>query len=275
LIGVSGNINAYNDLQEWEFRIDAPASPPVLGCNSPPTGTMGVAYSHTLSTTGGTSPFYYVITAGSLPPGLYIGASDGTITGTPVTYGTYSFTATVTDNVSLSDDAACSITINPTTLGIACNTPPGGTVGLPYSHAFSASGGVTPYTFAITSGSLPSGITLSASTGTVSGNPTSAGTSTFTVRVTDDDGTTASVSCSIVISASAPTLTPSCNSPVDATQGTFYSHTFTVSGGTGPYTWLVIGGTLPPGLTLSSSGVVSGVPTTAGTFSFTLGVTGT
>ncbi|HEY9015377.1 MAG TPA: Ig domain-containing protein, partial [Gemmatimonadales bacterium] len=169
LIGVSGNINAYNDLQEWEFRIDAPASPPVLGCNSPPTGTMGVAYSHTLSTTGGTSPFYYVITAGSLPPGLYIGASDGTITGTPVTYGTYSFTATVTDNVSLTDDAACSITINPTTLGIACNTPPGGTVGLPYSHAFSASGGVTPYTFAITSGSLPSGITLSASTGTVSG----------------------------------------------------------------------------------------------------------
>jgi hypothetical protein len=89
-------------------------------------------------------------------------------------------------------------------LAISCNNPPGGYVGFPYSHLLGASGGTPPYTFAITAGALPPGLALTAANGLIAGTPTAAGSYSFTVQVTDADAATASVVCSIVISAMRP-----------------------------------------------------------------------
>ena len=84
-------------------------------------------------------------------------------------------------------------------LGVICNNPPGGTTGVPYTHTFIAGSGDPPYTFSISAGALPLGLSLVAATGVVSGIPTSPGTFTFTVTVTDSFTATASVDCSILI----------------------------------------------------------------------------
>lgn len=85
-------------------------------------------------------------------------------------------------------------------LGIECGDPPAGTSGIFYTHTFLAGAGQPPYSFAITAGALPFGITLAAATGIASGIPTTPGTYVFTVTVTDSFAATASVECSIVIS---------------------------------------------------------------------------
>src|SRR5208283_1532953 len=152
----------------------------------------------------------------------------------------------------------------PTTVTVTCPT---GTAqaGIAYSSALTASGGVAPYTFSITSGSLPPGLTLNTSTGAITGTPTTAGTYNFTAQVVDSKGSTATASCSIVVSSlklACPTAT--------AQVGVSYSSALVASGGVAPYTFSIAVGALPPGLSLNTStGAVSGTPTTAGTYNFT------
>jgi YVTN family beta-propeller protein/uncharacterized repeat protein (TIGR03803 family) len=233
-----------------------------LGC---PTGTaqVGVAYSSALVASGGVAPYTFSITSGSLPPGLTLNTSTGAITGTPTTAGTYNFTAQVVDSQGNTATSSCSIVVSPA-LTLSCPT---GTaqVGVAYSSALVASGGVAPYTFSITIGSLPPGLTLNTSTGAITGTPTTAGTYNFTAQVVDSKGNTATASCSIVVSS----LTLSC--PTGTAQvGVAYSSALTATGGVAPYTFSIISGSLPPGLTLNTStGAITGTPTTSGTYNFT------
>ena len=157
-------------------------------------------------------------------------------------------------------------------LGITCNSPPSGIVGVAYSHAFPATAGVTPYTFSILSGSLPTSLTLNTSTGVVSGTPSAAGTFSFVIQVEDADSNTASVGCSITISA-ASALAISCNNPPNGLLGIPYSHFLTATGGFPPYSFSLSSGSLPPGLTLTPSGLISGTPTADGTYTFVAEVT--
>jgi len=85
------------------------------------------------------------------------------------------------------------------TAAITCDNPPAGRTGLFYSHAFPASGGTPPYTFSIIAGELPTGLTLDAATGIVSGVPSQPGLFSFTIQVTDSAAGVASVACSIAI----------------------------------------------------------------------------
>ena len=104
-------------------------------------------------------------------------------------------------------------------------------------------------------------------TGKISGTPTAAGTYSFTVKVVDDNGTSDTDSCSIVIRGPSIVLTcTSCGST--AKVGVYYSQQLKVSGGTSPYTFSIVSGSLPPGLQLDSFGKITGKPTTAGTYRF-------
>lgn len=155
---------------------------------------------------------------------------------------------------------------------ITCNSPPSGTVGTPYSHTFPASGGTTPYTFAIISGALPTGLTLNTSTGVVSGTPTASGTFPFTIQVTDANSLTGQANCSITITGSS--LVMLCNNPPTVQSGVAYSYQISVSGGVPPYTFSLVSGSLPPGITLNTStGILSGTAYTPGTYTFSVKVT--
>lgn len=93
------------------------------------------------------------------------------------------------------------VALVPTPPSITCGNPPPGTQGIAYSHTFPATGGDPPYTYSISAGELPPGLTLNASTGVASGTPTVSGTYVFTVAIVDSNSNVAAVQCSITISS--------------------------------------------------------------------------
>ena len=233
------------------------------------TGTVGVGYSQGLSASGGTTPYVWSLASGSLPAGLSLGAG-GTISGTPGSAGSSSFTVRVTDSASATTTAALSVTINPAALVITTSSLPAGTVGVAYSQGLSASGGTAPYVWSLASGSLPAGLSLGAG-GTISGTPGSAGSSNFTVRVTDSASATTTAALSVTINPAALKITTS--SLAAGTVGVAYSQGLSASGGTTPYVWSLASGSLPAGLSLGAGGTISGTPGSAGSSSFTVRVT--
>ena len=243
-----------------------------------PTGAVNDPYPSTsLGASGGLPPYTWAITVGNLPAGLNLNSSTGAITGTPTgPSATANFTAQVTDSTNAKQTGSFSITVNPA-LAITSTSLPGATAGTNYSTNLSATGGVTPYNWTISVGSLPTGMNLSGNT--ISGTPTTAGTVNFTIKVNDNSGGSQTAAVSIVVASAPPlTVTTTSGSLPQGTVNTSYSATqLNASGGFQPYTsWVVVTpgtGTLPPGLSLSSSGQIAGTPTTAGTYPFTVQVT--
>lgn len=144
---------------------------------------------------------------------------------------------------------------------------PDGVTGTVVSYRYRAIGGRGPYTWAVTSGSLPPGVTMDA-TGLVSGTYTTGGSYSWTVTVTDSAGDTdpladtALVTAALYLTGDAP----------DGVIGAPYSFSYTPHSGTAPYsTWTISAGALPPGITLNpTTGALSGTPTTAGSYSWTV-----
>jgi hypothetical protein len=199
-------------------------------------------------------------------------SSSGDISGTPTAAGTNKFTVTATDSGTPPQTAnqSLSITINPK-LVITTTSLPNGLVSAAYSATLQSSGGAGTITWSVSSGSLPAGLTLSGS-GTIAGTPTTAGTASFTVQA-KDSGTpqqTAQQQLSIAIYAG---LTITTTTLPNGTVNSAYSATLKSAGGTNPITWSVSQGSLPAGLSLSSSGTISGTPTAAGTSNFTVSAT--
>ncbi len=206
----------------------------------------------------------------------------GTLTQTSSSTATYTAPANVAASTTVVITAtAVDYPKSSSTLTINIEPPPvittttlaSGSVGAAYSAQIVATGGVPPLSWALASGSLPAGLALGTSkndTVTISGKPTANGPSTFTVSVTDAAGEVAtSQQLSIVISTLAITTTSPLPSATFTTPPTPYSEQFAASGGLAPYTWSVAtGSTLPAGLSLSSSGLLSGSPTVQGNFTF-------
>ncbi|MEO6804493.1 MAG: putative Ig domain-containing protein [Granulicella sp.] len=233
---------------------------PVISGNTP-SGTVANPYTATLTVAGGTSPLkQWSLASGTLPAGLSLNPATGVISGTPTTVGSSTFAVQITDSSDVPNTVMATRTIQITSgagsLAIAGN-PPAGTVGTVYSSSLTASGGTSPYTFSLTGGALPAGLTL-AGTGAISGTPTAAGTATFTAQVQDGAGHIATGSFSIVIASGSGGGLTFTIAPPTATIGTPYTGTVGITGGTGPYTCVITN--LPAGLTASGC-TITGTPT--------------
>jgi len=253
-------------------------SAPVFTASTPPAAaTVGAPYSYTFAASGNPAPTFRV-DSGALPAGLSLNITTGVLSGTPTAAGPATFTIAATNGAS-PDAVTPSITITVGQAQVApvftASTPPAAaTVGAPYSYTFAATGNPAP-TFRVNSGALPAGLSLNTTTGVLSGTPTAAGPATFTIAATNGvspDAVTPSITITVSQAQVAPVFTASAP-PATATVGAPYSYTFAATGNPAP-TFRVNSGALPAGLSLNTtSGVLSGTPTAAGSATFTIAAT--
>lgn len=235
----------------------------------PGTGTVGTAYSGTLTASGGTAPYTFTIVTGSLPNGLTLSGSS--VSGTPSATGTFTFQIKGQDAVgntgystySIVVGAAGAISIGPATL-------PDGNVGVAYSQTISASGcGGSGCTFSLSSGTLPSGLTLSAA-GLLSGTPATGTQGSYSIEVSAADGTSTAKKTYTLVIGGALAISPS--TLPNATILSSYSQALscTVAAVSSSCSYSLDSGSLPPGMSVDAAGAVSGTPTAAGTYTFTV-----
>ena len=261
--------------QAETLLVNAPI--PVLNAAALPNAAIGQAYTQQLTFTGGAGAGTFAIASGSLPAssGLTLSPS-GLLAGIPAagTVGaTYSFAVTVASGGQTSAPRPYSLTIvNPLVITSPA-TLPAGTTGTPYSYQLTASGGSNAgYTWSLASGALPTGLASVPATGLLSFTPSAAGTFTFSVKVVDSGGNTASSAESITITAT-PLVISTTTLPATAI-GAAYSQQLAYTGGPGGTpAWALTTGALPAGLTLGNTGLVSGRATTAGSYTFSVTVT--
>lgn len=228
------------------------------------------AYSQTLSASGGTPPLVWRIASGTLPAGLALSAAAGVISGTPNSPGRSDFTVEVSDSLALKATRSLSINVLP---GLVIESPtalPAGVAGSSYTAALQASGGTAPYRWRLRDGALPTGLIL-ADTGQITGTPTVAGRSDFSVEVSDVANRTANGDVQITITQPLLQIISATQLP-DATAGVAYQFTAAAAGGTAPYRWALSGA--PADLAIDpNSGVLSGRLSTAGALQFSIRVT--
>jgi hypothetical protein len=244
-----------------------------------PAGDVDAAYTQTLRAAGGTAPYTFAVSAGALPPGLDLDPGSGVLSGTPTTNleSPFGFTITATDAASQSLSQYYSVVINPA-LSITTTALASWTAGLPgYEQTFAASGGSGSFTFT-SAGPLPAGLTLSTG-GVLSGTPTSAGSYSVTVVAGDQLGGSTSRTLNLMVNPPVTITTPALDGWLAGFAG--YAQSIKAAGGTGTLTFALAAGALPAGLTLSSTGILTGTPTSAGSYTFAimatdaLGATGT
>jgi uncharacterized protein YhjY with autotransporter beta-barrel domain len=270
-VTLSGAVNATIGTGSATGTITNDDVPLTIAPNVLPAGGVGTAYSQTLTTSGGSGPYSYTVTAGALPTGLTLG-SGGLLSGTPIAAGNFNFTVTTTDSSAApgpyTGSQAYTVSIAVPTIVVAPPTLPNATFGVAYSQSISASGSVGPYSFSVSFGALPQGITLAAD-GTLSGTPTRGGQTSFGITATDSTPNGYSGARNYNFTVDVPPLVlPSATLPAGGTDIPYNAQIPSASGGVAPYTYALAAAPLPPGLTMSSSGAISGTPTTAGLYNF-------
>lgn len=227
--------------------------------NQLPSAVSGEAYLGRVMVTGGTWPYTFSKAYGDLPAGLSLDTTTGIISGTPTGTGNYTFAIGVNDNAGGYSEHEYTIYMA-TLLEITTVSLPRATKGSSYPTVITASGGKSPNTFAITGGTLPTGLSL-LSTGSFTGSPNAIGNFPLTITVTDSTGRTASRNFTLNVDSTLIIATTSLN---DGLTGTAYSQSVAASGGYGTYAWSILSGTLPAGLSFDTvNGIISGTPSAA------------
>ena len=253
------------------------------GCSGAPTGFNKVTLSTANSTVlqGGTT----LITASVADDPNAAGVSwtltgAGSVSGATKTTVTYTAPASVTAETVVtvhasavdfpSQASSIQITLEPP-VSITTTTLPGGNYGSPYSQNVSALGGIPPFTWSISAGSLTSGLSLGSSNTrsvAIAGTPTQQINSAFTIKVQDSTGGVATQSLTIAIGAPLPLSVTTNSLPAGSVNVAYPNTTLQATGGVPPFNWVILSGSFPPGLNLASDGTISGTPLTAGTFTF-------
>lgn len=249
-----------------QSAIEAAFVAPSVTSGTPSDGAVDAPYSFAVTASGFPAPTFQV-SAGALPDGLSLDSTTGAITGTPITTGssTFSITATSLAGSTTSPQYTVSVSQAP---ALTSGAPTTAVTGVPYSFTVTASGFPAP-TFHVSAGALPDGLSLDSTTGAITGTPTTAGSSTFSITATNATGSATSPEYSITVAAPVSPMITS-GTPPSATVGTAYSFAVTASGVPSP-TFAVSSGALPAGLGLdAATGKITGTPSTAGSFTFTL-----
>jgi hypothetical protein len=245
-----------------------------------PSASVGTPYSATLTVAGyGGLGMGWTIVSGSLPPGLTLvdGLPSGTpggqttISGTPTTVGTYTFSVKVGDTDGFRPDRSVTkqftIAVATQLTAAGAASVPTGIQGKAYAATpATASGGLPPHTWSLAEGVIPAGLTLDSATGAIRGRPTAFGTFPFVLRVSDASGQSATANATITIVRALDLRTTRLR---PASVGDSYSASLRTVGGRAPLSFALSGGKLPAGLKLNKkTGVVSGTPKADGTFRF-------
>ncbi len=251
--------------------------PPSIKTTTLSDATESSSYNAALQVAGGVAPLTWFVASGAMPAGLSL-SSSGDITGEPSASGNFNFTVQVTDSSTAAEggpataQALISLTVD-AGMKISTTSLPAGTSGVAYQAQVVATGGARPYTWSLTKGSEPPGLTLQPSSGVISGMPTTPGTFSFTVEATDSSSTPQCQTQTLTLTISAPgPLTITTSSLSNATPNINYSASLQANGGIAPLAWSLASGSLPTGLSLTSSGIISGDPTVPGSFTFAVQV---
>ena len=236
-----------------------------------PAATVNQSYNAVLTVSGGSSPYQFSVRTGVLPPGISLNPATGAFSGTPATAGNFSFEVMVTDSprLDVGDKTFAVVVANGGGTVQVSVSPPSATLVSNQTQQFTAT----------VSGTSNTGVTWSATAGTVNASglytaPAVTAETNAVVTATSNADTSKSAGAAV-------TVDPATSQPVQITtgnlpqgqQGNAYSEVFTATGGTTPYSWSISAGTIPAGIAMNTNGDFGGVPTTVGTFNFTVKVT--
>jgi len=276
----------------------APPAPLMITTTNPlPQATVNNPYNFVVQASGGTGTYTWAMTGGALPAGLTFNGMQAFISGTPTAAGTFSFTVQVTDSANSTASANLmlvvegAVIINCDSCAAGTENLPHGSTGMPYSATLSASGGTSPYSWCVAEsngqcdngagGALPAGLTITTDSngnGLISGTPTSQPATPLQITVEATDSEVPSAHGSILLNLTIFGILPS-SLPAGVLFSP-YHQPITAAGGSGPYTWTLTSGTLPPGLTFgpcmhaqNPTCQINGTPTQLGNSTFTVQVT--
>ena len=250
----------------YQLNVDNPL---LVTTTDLPMAVKGTLYSTTLTGSGGYPPYTWSLDAGILPADLKLEAATGKISGIPKQQESQTITMTIHDSINRTTSKQLTLNVG-NDLSLPALTLARGIIGTGYSTGLVVSGGAPPYRFYQTSGTLPPDITLNENTGLLSGTARALGVYPFNVTVYDAYNNPATTSFTIYVDPVFAITTNSLNTVVANTP---YNQTLNVEGGTAPYTWSIVAGSLTSGLSLNSTtGVISGTPTTFVTQWVTIGV---